>query len=143
MGRKIAGTILGLIAAFVTISVSQLAMALVMKPPTFEMMQDPVAMRAFVEAMPPWAYLILALGYAIGSLVGGFVAGKTAGGSNNGFLPALIIGIFLTLMGVINFFVSMPGSPIWAIALCLVTYIPFSLLGNKLSGSPRAAAANG
>lgn len=134
MGRKIAGTIAGLIAAFITISLSQLAMALVMKPPTLEMMQDPARMRAFVESMPAIAYLILAAGYALGSLVGGFVAGKIAGGATNGFLPALIIGVLLTLMGIVNFFFSMPGSPIWAIVLCLAMYIPFALLGNKLAG---------
>ena len=141
MGRKIAGTILGLIAAFITISLSQLAMSLVMAPPTMEMMQSPEAMRAFVASMPPTAYLILAAGYAFGSLVGGFVAAKIAGGSSAGFIPALVIGVLLTLMGVVNFFVAMPGSPAWAIALCLVTYIPFALIGNKLAGRGAVAAA--
>lgn len=143
MGRKIGGTLAGLIAAFITISLSQLAMGMVMKPPTLEMMGDPEAMRAFVAAMPASAYLILAIGYAVGSLVGGFVAGKIAGGSSAGFAPALIIGLLLTLMGVVNFFVTMPGSPIWAIALCLLMYIPFALLGNRLSGggSPAIAAS--
>src|SRR6185503_18566227 len=109
-------------------------MAIVIKPPTFEMMSDPAAMRAFVESMPASAYVILALGYALGSLVGGFVAGKVSRGSGPGFLPAMAVGGFLTLMGVINFFVSMPGSPLWAIVLCLVTYLPFAALGNKLAG---------
>src|SRR5688572_18685334 len=91
--RRIAGAIVGLIAAFITISLSQLAMALVMKPPTFEMMQDPAAMRAFVQTMPTSAYLILAAGYALGSFVGGFVAGKISGGSTPGFLPAMAVGV--------------------------------------------------
>jgi len=134
MLRRILGAVLGLVAAFITISLSQLAMALVIKPPTFEMMSDPAAMRAFVESMPASAYVILALGYALGSLVGGFVAGKVSRGSGPGFLPAMAVGVFLTLMGVINFFVSMPGSPLWAIVLCLVTYLPFAALGNKLAG---------
>ena len=134
MLRRILGAVLGLVAAFITISLSQLAMALVIKPPTFEMMSDPAAMRAFVESMPASAYVILALGYALGSLVGGFVVGKVSRGSGPGFLPAMAVGVFLTLMGVINFFVSMPGSPLWAIVLCLVTYLPFAALGNKLAG---------
>jgi len=134
MLRRILGGVLGLVAAFITISLSQLAMAIVIKPPTFEMMSDPAAMRAFVESMPASAYVILALGYALGSLVGGFVAGKVSRGSGPGFLPAMAVGVFLTLMGVINFFVSMPGSPLWAIVLCLVTYLPFAALGNKLAG---------
>ena len=139
--RRIAGAVIGLIAAFVTISLSQLAMALVMKPPTLEMMQNPAAMRAFVESMPASAYIILAIGYALGSFVGGLVAGKISGGSEPGFLPAMAVGVLLTVMGVVNFFVTMPGSPLWAIVLCLITYLPFAALGNKIAGARPVAAA--
>jgi hypothetical protein len=140
MLRRIAGAVVGLLAAFITISLSQLAMALIITPPTIEMMQDRAAMRAFVQSMPTSAYIILAFGYAIGSLVGGFVVGKISGGSGPGFLPAMAVGVFLTLAGVINFFGTMPGSPLWAIVLCLVTYIPFSALGNKLAGGSTLTA---
>ena len=143
MLRRIAGAVVGLIAAFITISLSQLAMALVVTPPSLEVMQDPTAMRAFVQTMPASAYIILAIGYAIGSFVGGFVAGKIAGDSAAGFLPAMFVGVVLTLMGILNFFVTMPGSPMWAIVLCLITYIPFAALGNKMDGgtSPNLAPA--
>ena len=134
MLRRILGAVVGFLAGGITISISQLAMSLVMKPPTWEMMQDPEAMRAFVTSMPPSAYLILAAGYAFGAFVGGFVAGKISGGSGPGFLPAMFVGVILTAMGIINFFVTMPGSPTWAIVLCLVTYLPFAALGNKLAG---------
>jgi hypothetical protein len=137
MLRKIGGTVVGIIGAFITISLSQLAMSFVMTPPTFEMMQDPERMRAFVAGMPPSAYFILAAGYALGSFVGGFVASKISGGSAAGFLPAMIIGVLLTLMGIINFFVTMPGSPVWAILLCLLTFIPFAFIGNKVAGGSR------
>jgi hypothetical protein len=142
MVRRIAGAFVGLVAAFITISLSQLAMALVIKPPTLEMMQDPAAMRVFVQGMPASAYIILAVGYALGSFVGGFVAGKISGGSVPGFLPAMAVGVLLTVMGVINFFGTMPGSPLWAIILCLVTFLPFAALGNKVAGgSPTIEAA--
>jgi len=143
MLRKIAGAVLGLIAAFVAITLAQSAMVLVVKPPTMEMMlHDPEAMRAYIASMPASAYLILALGYAIGAFVGGFVAGKLSGGSAAGFLPAMFVGVILTCAGVINFFVTMPGSPLWAIVLCLVTYLPFAALGNKVAGGgPTPVAA--
>lgn len=141
MLRRIGGAVIGFIAAFVTISLSQLAMALVMTPPTFEMMQNPAAMRAFVESMPASAYIILAVGYALGAFVGGFVAGKISGGSGPGFLPAMAVGVFLTTMGAVNFFATMPGSPLWAIVLCLVTYLPFAALGNKMAGGTSATVA--
>ncbi|MBA3350826.1 MAG: hypothetical protein H0U23_00060 [Blastocatellia bacterium] len=138
MMRKIAGTILGLIAAFVTIFLAQMAMTLVATPPTPEMMRDQDAMRNFVANLPAVAYLVLAAGYAVGSFIGGFVATKVAGAAD-GFLPALVIGVLLTVMGVLNFFFAVPGSPIWAIILCLAMYIPFALIGNRVAGgSPTA-----
>jgi hypothetical protein len=140
MIRRIAGAVLGLVAALITITLAQAAMVLVVTPPTPEMMKDPATMRAFVANMPAVAYVILAIGYAIGSFVGGFVAGKISGGSKVGFLSAMFVGIVLTVFGVINFFVTLPGSPLWAIVLCLVTYLPFAALGNKTAGDKSAAA---
>ena len=60
-----------------------------------------------------------------------------------GFWWAMFVGVVLTLMGVLNFFVTMPGSPMWAIVLCLITYIPFAALGDKMVGgtSPNLAPA--
>ncbi len=97
------------------------------------MMRDQDAMRNFVANLPAMPYLVLAVGYAVGSFIGGFVATKIAGAAD-GFLPALIIGVLLTVIGVFNFFFAVPGSPIWAIILCLATYIPFALIGNRLAG---------
>lgn len=139
MIRRIAGAVLGLVAALITITLAQAAMVLVVTPPTPEMMNDREAMRAFVANMPAVAYVILAIGYAIGSFVGGFVTGKTSGSSGSGFLPAMFVGVILTVFGVINFFVTLPGGPLWAIVLCLVTYVPFAVLGNKIAGDKAAA----
>ncbi len=136
---KIVGAVIGLVAAVVTITLSQAAMSLVVEPPSAEMMNDPDTMRAFVAGLPATAYLILAIGYAIGSFIGGFVAGKISGGSAAGFFPAMFVGGVLTFFGVVNFFVTMPGSPLWAIILCLATYLPFAALGNKMSGGKSTA----
>jgi hypothetical protein len=130
MLRKILGTVGGMIAAFIVIFVAQLALMLVVTPPTPELMQNPEALREWVSNMPVSANLLLAIGYLIGSFVGGFVATKIAVGEN-GFTPSLIIGILLTVAGVVNFFVTMPGSPIWVIVLCLAIYIPFSLFSHR------------
>lgn len=123
---RLVGAVIGLVAAVVTITLSQAALSLVVSPPSPEMMKDPDAMSAFVAGLPATAYFILAIGYAIGSFVGGVVAGKISGGSAAGFFPAIFIGAILTFFGVVNFFVTLPGSPLWAIVLCLVTYLPFA-----------------
>jgi hypothetical protein len=130
MLRKILGTIGGIVTAFIVILIAQLALMLVVTPPTPEMMQNSQALQEWVSNMPVSANLLLALGYLIGSFAGGFVATKIAVGEN-GFLPSLIVGVLLTVAGVYNFFVTMPGSPMWAIVLCLVIYIPFTLIGHR------------
>lgn len=130
MLRKILGAIGGLVAAFVVIFVAQLALMLAVTPPTPELMQNPQALREWVSNMPVSANLLLALGYLIGSFAGGVVATKIAVGEN-GFLPSVIVGVLLTVAGLVNFFVTMPGSPVWAIVLCLVIYIPFALIGHR------------
>ncbi len=130
MLRKVLGTIGGIVAAFIVIFVAQFALLFVITPPSPELMQNPEALREWVANMPVSANLLLALGYLLGSFAGGFIATKIAVGEN-GFVPSMIVGILLTLAGIMNFFVTMPGSPIWAIALCLVIYIPFSLIGHR------------
>lgn len=130
MLRKILGALGGLVAAFVVIFVAQLAMLLVVTPPTPELMQNPQAMSEWVSNMPISANLLLALGYLIGSFAGGFVATKIAV-AENGFLPSVIVGVLLTAAGLVNFFITMPGSPIWVIVLCLAIYIPFALIGHR------------
>ena len=132
MVRKILGVFVGMIAASVMIMIAQMAMMLVVAPPSAETMQDPETLRAWISAMPVTADLLLALGYAIGAFAGGFVAGKIAG-AGNGFLPALLIGMFLTIAGIVNFFFTMPGSPMWLIVLCLLIYEPFALLGQRVA----------
>ena len=130
MIRKILGTLGGFVAAFVVIFVAQLALMLVVTPPTPELMQNPQALREWVSNMPVSANLLLAFGYLIGSFAGGFVATKIAVGEN-GFLPSVLVGVLLTIAGLVNFFVKMPGSPMWVIVLCLAIYIPFSLIGHR------------
>lgn len=119
-----------MVAAFVVIIIAQIMMTQFVSPPSPETMQDPSLLRKWVEAMPVSANIMLILGYIAGSFAGGFVASKIAGGKN-GFLPALLVGIALLGAGFVNFFFTMPGSPTYTIALSLLSYIPFALLGHK------------
>jgi hypothetical protein len=130
MLRRILGVAIGMVAAFLVIIIAQIIMTQVIAPPSPETMRDPALLRKWVEAMPASANILLILGYVAGSFVGGFVASKAAG-KNNGFLPALLVGIALLGAGAVNFFITMPGSPVWAIALSLICYVPLAMLGHK------------
>ncbi len=133
MIRKILSILGGVAAAMIAITLLQMLTLLVHPLPSPEMVNDPDAIRRWVVEMPVSANLLLAFAYAVGSFAGGFVAGRIAGADPFGMTAAVIIGVLLTLSGAVNFFVTMPGSPIWMIVLCLVIYIPFSVLGYRFS----------
>lgn len=133
MLRRVLGVAAGMVAAIIVIIIAQMIMSSFVGPLSPEMMQDKAKLREWVAAMPASANIILVLGYIAGSFVGGFTAAKIAN-KGDGFLPALMVGIALLGAGVVNFFVTMPGSPIWTIAASLISYIPFALLGRKAAG---------
>ena len=130
MLRRILGVAIGMVAAIIVIIIAQMMMSRFVGPLSPEIMQDKARLREWVEAMPVLANILLILGYIAGSFVGGFTASKVAG-KNNGFLPALLVGFALLGAGAVNFFITMPGSPVWAIALSLICYVPFAILGHK------------
>jgi len=132
MLRRVLGVAAGMAAAIIVIIIAQMMMSRFVDPLSPEMMQDKAKLREWVAAMPASANIILVLGYIAGSFVGGFTAAKVAN-KGDAFLPALMVGIALLGAGVVNFFVTMPGSPIWTIALSLLCYIPFALLGRKIA----------
>jgi hypothetical protein len=121
-----------MVAAIIVIIIAQMMMSRFVTPLTPEIMQDKTRLREWVAAMPASANILLILGYIAGSFIGGFTAAKVAN-KGDGFLPALLVGIALLGSGVVNFFITMPGSPMWAIAISLLCYIPFALLGRKVA----------
>lgn len=130
MLRRVLGVAAGMAAAIVVIIIAQMIMSRFTGALRPEVMQDKARLREWVEAMPVSANIVLVLGYIAGSFVGGFTAAKVAN-KRDGFLPALMVGIALLGAGVVNFFVTMPGSPMWTIVISLLCYIPFALLGRK------------
>lgn len=133
MLRRVLGVAAGMVAAIIVIIIAQMMMSQFVDPLSPEIMQDKAKLREWVAAMPASANILLILGYIAGSFVGGFTAAKVAN-KGDGTLPALMVGIALLGAGVVNFFVTMPGSPVWTIAASLICYIPFALLGRKAAG---------
>lgn len=134
MGRKILAVVVALIAAMAIISIGQMAMASFWPAPSPTVREDPAAMRAYFDALPTAAYVTLIVGYAVASFVGGFIATKMGRRFSSGPTLALIIGVLLTIGGILNFLVLLPYHPAWVTALCLAIYIPFALLGYLAAG---------
>jgi CHASE2 domain-containing sensor protein len=134
MGRKVLAVVVSMIAAMGVILISQMLNSFLVMPPSAEVMNDPVKMRAFLDGLPTMAYVIVLVGYFLGSFAGGFLVRNMSRRESPGTGLAILIGVLLTVAGLLNFFVFLPGQPIWFIAFSLLTFVPVSLLGYKFAG---------
>lgn len=133
MGRKILAVVVALIAAFATIMIVQMLNSLAVSPPSADVLNDPAKMREFMTHLPASAYVVVYLGYVLGSFAGGFIVTKMSRRESPGISLPILIGAILTVGGILNFFVALPGQPTWFVALSLISYIPFSLLGHRFA----------
>jgi len=91
---------------------------------------DSVAMKEYIFSMPLTAFLILLVGYEIGGFCAGFFAALLSSPQLR-TKNALITGILLTIGSAINL-ILIPH-PVWFNVISLLIFIPFALLGAKLS----------
>lgn len=134
MGRKILAVVVSLIGAFAVILIVQMLNSFLTMPPSTEVMNDPARLREFMTSLPTMAYVIVLVGYVLGSFTGGFLVRNMSRRESPGISLALLIGGVLTIGGILNFFVMLPGQPLWFVVLSMLTYIPVSLLGYKFAG---------
>ena len=134
MGRKILAVIVALIAATAIIMASQMiaTAAAPTYPKNFEYMSADER-RAYISSLPTMVFAIVLVGYIVAAFVGGFVAQKMGRRWSSGPTLSLIVGIFLLLGGIANFFFMVPGQPIWFAAASLISYIPMALLGYRFA----------
>lgn len=134
MGRKVLAVVVAMIAAIAVILITQMLNSFFVMPPSAEVMNDPVRMRAFLDGLPTAAYVVVLVGYFLGSFAGGFIVRNMSRRESPGIGLAVLVGALLTVGGLLNFFVMIPGQPVWFVALSLLTFIPVSLLGYKFAG---------
>ncbi len=137
MLRKIFAFLAGLTTAIVSITLLQMLMFLLYPMPTAEAMNDPAELRKWVSELPSSANLLIAATYTLGSMLGGVAATKIMMGTAAGLHPTLMLGLTLTASAIVNFFVTMPGSPMWAAVLCIILQLPAALLGYRLARKTR------
>jgi hypothetical protein len=133
MGRIILAVVVALIVAMAVIMIIQMGNVMVVRPPADEVVRDPVQLRQFLANMPVTAYVVILISYILGAFAGGFIVTKMSRRESPGTSLPILIGVVLTIAGLLNFFVVLPGQPIWFIALSLLSYIPMSLLGHRFA----------
>lgn len=133
MGRKILAVVVALIASFAIMLVVQMLNSIIVQPPPADVMSDPERLKAFMAGLPSTAYLIVWISYVLASFAGGFIVTKVARQVSSGPVLAILIGALLEIGGILNFFVMLPGQPMWFVGLSLLTYLPLALLGYRLA----------
>lgn len=127
MTRIIFGVLAGVITAFLVITVSQVV-SLSMHPfPEGLDTENAEAMNAYISSLPGSAFAMVLGGYAIAAFLGGLIATLIARAK---FVPALIIGGFLTLASIAN--AKMIAQPLWVSVVSVVVMIPAACLGAKM-----------
>jgi MFS family permease len=133
MGRRTLAVIVALIVAVAIFLVAQMVGTLF--PAASPKNYDYMSMQersTYFGSMPIGAYLTNIFGYLLGSIAAGWIVAKVSQDRHTLTLP-LIVGVILTIGGILNFFVAAPGQPVWVVVVSLVIFIPFTLIGQKFS----------
>jgi len=135
MSRSVGAVVLGLVVAFLLISMIEVAGTLVFAfPPDVDPM-DAEAMSAAIEAgrVPVGSMLTVIAAYAAGSFAGGWL---TAWLAQRWQRPApmklaLTLGGILTLMGIWNLVTI--THPLWMQIATIVAFVPLAYLGARVA----------
>ena len=82
---------------------------------------------AYMQSAPLSMYLLLLTGYGLGAFAGGWVTNLQARGS--GYRPALITGVGLMVMGILNLLTL--WHPAWFWWVSVPAYLVFAWLGGQ------------
>jgi hypothetical protein len=80
-----------------------------------------------IASLPIGAFVIVLFAYILGSFSGGFMAALY---KNSGLPNAIVVGILLLLLGLLN--MLMIQHPTWFLVVSLMIYLPFAYLGGRL-----------
>ena len=134
MGRKILAVIVAMITAIAIIWLFEMISTMTAPDyPKNAAYFTQAELMEYIRSMPATAFVLIFGGYVIASFAGGFVATKMGRRWSSGATLALIVGVLLSIGGVLNFFVVLPGQPMWFIIASMLSYIPFSLLGYRVA----------
>jgi hypothetical protein len=140
--KKIASSVLAVIAGFVAASAVMMAIEAINGHVLYpelgkaaEGMTDREAIRALMASAPVGAFLVVLFGWALGSLVGGCVAAWIGRGAP--VAHALVLGGLLTLAGIANNLMLPP--PAWFWICSLVVMLPAACAGARLAPGGKLA----
>lgn len=128
--KRILPVIAGLFVGWIVIFVLESINHIFYPPPTDIDFTDKEALTAFMEELPPLAFVLLLISWMIGTFVGGIVgaAVNKAAWKNT----SIILGVIMALGSIINM-TLIPHST-WLIIVASVGYVPCAYLGARQIG---------
>ena len=135
MGRTILGATVGLVVAFFTIMLVELASHHVYPPPPGIDPGNTADMAKLIGMLPFGALLMIVLAWVIGAFDGGFVAGLIARKGHP--RAAAIVPALMVMAGVVGMIVVMPAHPAWMAVAGLLLPIPAALAGAWIATRAR------
>lgn len=129
MKRNIISVVVGLFSAIIIFVIAETINSALHPAPQNLDYNDSIAVKTFYENQPLTLWFLVLVGWIIGSVLCGVLI-KLISKNDNEKLP-IIAGIILTLSAIANFF-SLPH-PTWFIIISLFAFLPFVLIGYKIS----------
>jgi hypothetical protein len=129
--------IASLLTAFVVMLAFEYTNALMFPFPAELDVNNLEQVRDFARSLPFFAFLMVMLGWAAGSFIAGVVVTLLSKRNlNHGRKLTIFVGVLLTLFGIFNNFVFLPGvQPIWLVVLGVVIFMIFAYLGHHVLAS--------
>jgi len=124
---RLFGVIAGIFTAVILIVAVQMISMQIYPLPDGVSTKDKEAMKAHIAGLPDTAMYLVLLGYVLAAFFGSLVATKV---SKEKYIPALIIGVLLTIGAIMNSF-NVP-QPLWMSLASIIVMIPLAWLGAKL-----------
>lgn len=132
MERKILGVVVALFTAGAIFFVfMMIASMFAPQPPKNFEYRNGAEIADFMRSLPLTAYVVASIGGLVASMAAGWMATKISKQRNSIVLP-LIVGILLTVGGIVNFNLF-GGQPIWFVVACILVTIPAALIGHRLA----------
>lgn len=124
---KVWPVVAGLLTAFIIMTIFEYINSFLYPLPANLDMSDVTALQAFTATLPWTAYVLVFLGWVVGSFKAGCVTTYLA--KEESYRLSLVVGIILTILGVLNN--MMIGHDMFFNIIGLPMFILFTYLGHK------------
>lgn len=133
MGRKVLAVVVALVTAWAIFLVCEMiGTRLAGAPASLEFMSR-ADIISYFSSLPTVSYATVLIGYLTGSFLGGFIVTKMSRREGSSMNLSLLVGVVLTIGAILNFFIILPGQPIWFVLASLICYIPMALIGYRFA----------